>query len=383
MLSHSHPVIIFLVVTAILNSGCQFQEKPVYESIKLTESNDPFFISSECDSVFYITLKTEPNNPIAQVDKLELLNSKIYVLDKEILETLFIFDSSGNFLNKLETRPGGPGEFTSLDDFAVDENYIYILNNESQKVFKYSKNGDFLQDIKIHTFAHSIEVFDNSIFIYRNNEYNPFDSFQNNQVIRVGQNGKVLDQYLPLTRENNYLSFHESFRPFHKSSNSLIFSQALNDTIYSFKQSQFIPFKIIDFEKKALTQNPEILKSIQLFSDSPKRYQSQYLMGSSYIHQGSVFSIFFAGDRYNYIFDANRSSNPQAYTFIKDDLMEYPFFHIDYMDKNVLATTIPFELLKSYSSSLESHRVQKALNDANNNNQNPLVFIYKFKQHSD
>lgn len=361
--------------------SCNSEQSNIAQLKLSIEEESSLNLSSLCDSVRAIPLKTNTGQPIAQIDKLSINENLIYILDKEILETLFVFDLDGHLQFQLETGPGGPMEFTSLDDFTIDyAGNIFILNNDQRKIFVFDKNGNFQRTVTIPDFSHSIEFFQNSIFVYRNNSYQKIDAFQNNQIIRLKLDGEVISGYLPIAKESDYLSFHESFRPFYSNPENLIFNQALNDTIYQFSSGKFEPLAIIDFERKALRNNPNILQSIQNFSESPKRGESEYLMGSPFIMDQSIGSIFFAGQYYNYLFfDDVNNKKAKRYKRLVDDQWQFPFFHVDFTSKKYLVTSLPFEFLYQFKNTSNNKQIEKLLQESEAHDQNPILIIYSLK----
>ena len=377
MLSHKELYLFFLLFII----GCASEQSKIDELKLSVEGESNLSLSSICDSVMTVSLKTHTGQPIAQIDKLLIIENLIYILDREILETLFVFDLSGNLQFQLETGPGGPMEFTSLDDFTTDHlGNIFILNNDQRKIFLFDMNGRFQNTISLPDFSHSIEFHKNSIFVYRNNIYQKNDEFQNNQIIRLTLNGEILASYLPITKESNYLSFHESFKPFYSNNENLIFSQALNDTIYEFSSGKFRQLAIINFESKSLRNSPDILQSVQNFSESPKRVDSEYLMGSPFLLDQLIGSIFFAGRYYNYLFfsDPNKEQ-AERYSRIIDDKWQFPFFHIDFTSNKYLVTSLPFEFLYESNSLSDNDQIKELLRKSEDHDQNPVLILYSLK----
>ncbi len=66
---------------------------------------------------------------------------RLYITD-ELNHRVTIFDSSGNFLDKWDTKGSGPGEFNGPAGIAIDSNdNIYIVDQHNSRVQKLSNDG--------------------------------------------------------------------------------------------------------------------------------------------------------------------------------------------------------------------------------------------------
>ena len=72
------------------------------------------------DSVFIVPLETKNSCFLGKIDKIEIFNNKIYVLDQEISCCLFVFDLNGKFLFKVGQKGRGPGEYQCVLDFSLN-----------------------------------------------------------------------------------------------------------------------------------------------------------------------------------------------------------------------------------------------------------------------
>ena len=74
-----------------------------------------------------IPLETNDNFLIAQIDKIQMTDSCIYIADAITQGTLFIFDREGYFLNKIQHRGTGKGEYVDFVDFDVFQSKIIFI----------------------------------------------------------------------------------------------------------------------------------------------------------------------------------------------------------------------------------------------------------------
>ena len=63
-----------------------------------------------------IPLETNDSSLISSVSKIVHRNNRYYILDKE-MDRIVAFDDQGKFLNLINKKGNGPGEYTGLSDF--------------------------------------------------------------------------------------------------------------------------------------------------------------------------------------------------------------------------------------------------------------------------
>ncbi len=94
-------------------------------------------------------------------------NDNIYILDREYI--LSKYDSKGKLIGNLDKIGRGPGEYSSITSFTVDDDEnIYIDDNRQHKIKLYNRNLMFTKDFrKVNiTPVKQITIFNNSIFLY-------------------------------------------------------------------------------------------------------------------------------------------------------------------------------------------------------------------------
>jgi len=144
--------IIYFVVTALLSVGCR--------NTDLDKSMLPYNIDLEKDigniksiplstigsKLEYIPLETDPDCLIETISNVSVTDSFIFVSD---YDRLLLFDINGNYIRQIGTKGRGPGEYTSVGDFIIDneQREIYILS--SRMVLVYDFEGRFKRDFNL------------------------------------------------------------------------------------------------------------------------------------------------------------------------------------------------------------------------------------------
>ena len=93
------------------------------EDIKVTK--DKYIKSFRC-----IQLETDTTALIGRMDKILYEDNRIYIVDRFVTKSLFIFDKDGHFINKIYRYGQGPEEYLDINDAFYDpkENTINILS---------------------------------------------------------------------------------------------------------------------------------------------------------------------------------------------------------------------------------------------------------------
>ena len=93
----------------------------------------------------FVALETTDDNLIAKIDKVQVSNSRIYVMDEK-QKSVFIFDEKGKYLSKICRHGQGAEEYINLYDFTVDASNgnIRIYDGISKFMLDYSSEGKFI-----------------------------------------------------------------------------------------------------------------------------------------------------------------------------------------------------------------------------------------------
>lgn len=121
-------------------------------------------LSDIADSLSYIKLATDTSNLIGVIDKIIPLKDRILIVDKDITQTIYIFDKSGKFIRKINKKGRGPGEYLSLNDVAVDvsNKRLIVHDDMAQKISIFTYEGEFIEKIRLDFITTSIAYLGNN-----------------------------------------------------------------------------------------------------------------------------------------------------------------------------------------------------------------------------
>ena len=97
-----------------------------------------------------IPLETTAESLIKVISKVEYYKNRYYILDKS-LHVIFVFDSKGKYLYKINDRGEGPNNYIDLTDFELDKNIdkIIILSAGARCLNYYNMEGEFLKKLRL------------------------------------------------------------------------------------------------------------------------------------------------------------------------------------------------------------------------------------------
>lgn len=203
-------------------------------------SPDSFFVKS-----YSIALETTKENLIAKIDKIEMTDTKLYILDKR-KNTINIFDKKGFYFSKINKMGQGPNEYIYISDFAVKDSLIYILSRANKKIFVYNNLGIFTRSYKLDDYYDYFYLNGNDIILYSNYSndklYNIIIShFDDNKI-------SPSNKLLPFVKNQNF-SFFPS--PFNATENgNLFFCQQFDNNIYSLDKNSITNVYNVKFSTK-------------------------------------------------------------------------------------------------------------------------------------
>ena len=131
------------------------------------DTKKPASISEIADSAIYIPLQTEDSLLIGEITKLIVWNDRFYIWDR-MTETIFCFGSDGKAIHKIQRQGNGPGEYPRISGFTINDKSgdVYIDSDFAQALFRYTKDGHFIEKIPKSLIISSFAVKNEDTIIY-------------------------------------------------------------------------------------------------------------------------------------------------------------------------------------------------------------------------
>ncbi len=200
---------------------------------------------------FWVQLETSTTCLIASVDQLQVCCNKIFVLDKDIANALFVFDMKGRFLYQAGRKGRGPGEYFQASQFTIDSvnRMVVLFDSQSRDFHRYRlSDGRYISTLPADkSYAVNSGIYFDSL------------SYALDQIYHLPFKGKT-QYHLNLFRGDSIVGFKrlqkghffpEKF-PFTISSGKLFYTPIRCDTIFEIDKNGIKRGIFIDFGKRAL-----------------------------------------------------------------------------------------------------------------------------------
>ena len=201
-------------------------------------------ISELCDQAETIILETTENSLLTGIEKLIRTNERLYIFDRRNVTggSVTEFDMYGRFVKRYGRIGRGPGEYTSLSDFTIDEQngIMYLLDFQTGRIVSYDlDSGQHIGTMRIdQNGMRSATIIPVGNFIYSDLIYREYD--ESNYLLRSWNktDPAIENYYLPVGK---YLKGWSNISEI--SNNKFIYQNGNNYALFSNKYSPEI-FKL-------------------------------------------------------------------------------------------------------------------------------------------
>jgi hypothetical protein len=321
-----------------------------------------------------IPLETTDKSIIQEVNKLVYFENSFFILD-ENQNAVFIFDSCGKFLNKIQNIGNGPGEYSLLYDF--DINYftknIELLNPRGELLI-YNRNGSFVRSLKIPLRAPQkfIVLTEDIVLFYSLYDQNKLAYFSKDRDSIIKRDFEFPDVIL-----NTPLISSKS-SPFNRCDSITTFFQGFSNEIFNIVNTELsFRFKW-DFGKYNFSFS-------ELVPNKPNNYYPNFLRSSKFVHS---FNYYIENRRYVYtrfmynkfwftiILDKTKSEYRLVRKFKEQTV---PPAFPSFFDKGILTTIDPSQIQILVNESILDQKSKKIYNNLKLED-NPVIIKYHFKE---
>jgi hypothetical protein len=211
------------------------------------KSIDKFDMKDITDTTFQIIpLETTDDCLIANIDKLEMRNNHIYVMDR-LAQSVYMFDMTGKYLNKIDSRGQGPEEYAFLSNMTVTDNSVIVIDHITGKQLEYSvPDLKFIREERIFEKILAEELFTVAGTIYYVNDYS--DDAGKFRLFSRKTDAKDFTKYMPCEEFSLGQGIDGTKYAITGNEASLIYSGS--DTIYRIRENKIFPEYVVKFKDK-------------------------------------------------------------------------------------------------------------------------------------
>ncbi|MDR1372187.1 MAG: 6-bladed beta-propeller [Dysgonamonadaceae bacterium] len=354
------------------------------------------------ENIKIIPLETTNDNLIGNIKEIKIKDSLIFISDAN--ENLFVFNTEGQFLNKIGSIGDGPEEYSALGTFFIDEvnNQIIIMNQIKFTFITYGFDGQYKFKTTIPKDAINMP---NTAFIIENNYLlaNYFLTPKNNIAYKLLslKNAGILQEknYNSITVSDHLFAF--SRHPVTSTEKGADFIMPLCDTIFNCYNKEFKPkYKIEHFQSMAPSDKYQANINKTIYSLDYEFGQADYFTGFKDLFEtkkhillnynafGYQSAYFIANKERltgNYFLHTGiENANEFVAPAIEDTITKMPFFKINTTDgRSFISLIQPFYLLlykdKFKESTDENLSNLKKITDILLEEDNPVLIFYTLK----
>jgi hypothetical protein len=346
--------------------------------------NSPVFIKAE--SVIerkIVQLETIERSLIGEISKLFVTNDRIFVLDSDISQGLFVFNIQGKFLFSINKRGQGPGDFYSINDFFVDSllRQISIYDTNLRRIHFYDWNGKFIRshDLSKFWFHSCYPVNENT---YALNFTSRAININNFHLLLINKENTIVYRYKKLITDfgftsNNHIAFYCGYQK-----NYYVAEDC--DTIFEISSNGIESGLCVNFGKNKLPKN--FFKELSRSTHAEKLLSSNYCYGIRDICETSEmisFQYLFGSQGRASFFNKETHKTYNGVQYFPPPMASSDEFFIGIYDAEMvlgmfgLIDTYPDEY-NGWLSAMVGEENLSLLNNVKEDD-NPLVVFYKIK----
>lgn len=174
--NHTLASCILLALCAAVLSSCggkqDKREMGVKIQLQMRDEQAPLNLSDVAEGVSLVKLESDSSALIGQIYKVIIRDGLLYLVDKQLDSTVFVYDEKGHFLHKIGEKGHAGNEYIELTDAYVDAEKVYILDNRSEKINVYTTEGKNEEILKMPYQVYAFKHLDGDVFGF-SCEYTP------------------------------------------------------------------------------------------------------------------------------------------------------------------------------------------------------------------
>lgn len=184
------------------------------------------------ETTSYIQLAAEPL--LTSIQEVQIKNEKIYVHDR--LSRIICYDMQGNVIYKIDAKGAGPGEYTNVNAFVVNEQNreLVIFDNFRQSLLYYNaNNGAYIKMQKLGKLDPTAMASLRGVYYYDNRYHNNYanDTTLYYSLLISKDGTRMVQRYFPHNEAESSYHFTPG-QPFSYNDSVLYYCKAFDSVVY-------------------------------------------------------------------------------------------------------------------------------------------------------
>jgi hypothetical protein len=257
-----------ILLVMIIISSCNNSKNPSSADNKVDKSNDlPYYIDIEKNltdtksiplssigkQLEYIPLETNPKCMIERIEHISFSEDFIFIADyTKILQ----FDRRGKFLRQVGANGRGPGEYSGIMGFCIDQKNKKVFVNQCNsgcEILEYDFNGAFIKSFNQPWRSYQFIAYDTTGIIFHL-------THDNDSTVYSKYNFYITDyEFNPIYKIKRHFirksNISARLIPLYYFNNILHFKQYTVDTLFTLENEKPKPYAIFKLGKSKLDPN--------------------------------------------------------------------------------------------------------------------------------
>ncbi|WP_106832089.1 6-bladed beta-propeller [Parabacteroides pacaensis] len=349
------------------------------------------------DTVYFkepqaIVLETTEESLMTSIRRIFTDDNRLFIYDRQ-LHNIFIFDITGKYISKIDSKGQGPGEYSQICDFTIDpiKKHIILLCDIPEKRMYFTYDGTFIKEESLPDFYLKLTTDGN--YIYFEKGTLKIEDYQLH--ILNTKTGEKRERLESLNIKNFYYANGNLF----SRGKNILFVRRYDNSIYELKNGEVIKKYQVDFkehsvpdwltkEEKTEVVAQECRKHDYIFSMTNVVDTDNYMM--FYTNRGICLYDKTANILTGYKQMINSTWNP-----LFNDLFTF-YFPLENTNKIVCSIDEPSyikkiaDLIIAQPDKIEAKKFKKEhpklveeiihIGSKMTEDNNPVLFIYEFKK---
>ena len=380
--------LIFIVTLSCSNQ--HHKSESVTEKVVIDpKSNHKVNLSEVIEVVDLIFFETNENCLFNNIDKLRYYNGRFYMYEQFGSRQALCFSDKGRFLFKIGAIGHAENEYITLRDLNInqwkDRIEIYDINRDLIQYYDFS--GKYIGKGSIGRKTRHYAVIDSLHYAFFND--GEYDDLPYNIFITPQDRFKVMHPGVPFQGDRDIMN---NVNPFYESENGVLFAFSLNDTIFSVTSQGAQPKYILDFGKERIPKEvlgKDMKDIVEVFrGNTVPGFVSHLVENPEYISVSYSYQI----PNANTVFISKDKLDVLNLFEPVNDINYLPFKPPYCTMGDFFVSVIPaYEILDTYrekemqyqrlpeSINIEAYTSLKNIAGKINENDNPVLMIYKIK----
>ena len=285
-------ILLLLIISFISCQDVRETDLVVKDILLDINVNQELRLSEIADTVEIILLEQTDESDVARVERILPYKEKYYVLSSVGFSNgrVHVFDKQGRFMQMIDKRGGGPGEYEDLQDIAINpQNDELVFMTQPKGIFRYDLEGNFISRVK-GGYGMNVAVDSQGNFYKTNRCYEDTPD----RLLMVNDKDSV--SFGKIEADNFIMVNHYSFtNEFDSHNGRVYYSYPCCDTIFDVTGGKKVPVWYIDYNGKNLpidkifSADKNLNESMKMMSGYVNRFRTDvFQIADDFLYVGSV-----------------------------------------------------------------------------------------------